>query len=743
MLGRLGGLVGHHPWTTLVAWLVLALSGFLLANGSFGNQSLFERLTSGEPTVPGESQTAVELLDSRSDTGAALTTLLEDVDPADPVLAELVGQARDDLAGADGVQTVADPFAFPAGDPRAQAYVSTGGDAVVVVLVPDGDIAEADVDTAVERLEELVVDVEAQVPGATGTVGGIDQLVEAITGQVEADLRSGELIALPLSLAVMVFVFGGFLAAGIPIVGAVASVAAALASLLGFSYLIDVDSSVVSILSVLGLGLSIDYGLLIVSRYREEARRPLSQLPADARVPRHRHRHSAREQRVDALRRTMTTAGRTVMFSGVTVALSLSGLLLFEASILRAVGAAGLSVVVVALLVALTLVPGLLAIGGDRLLRPGSLRRVPGLRRLSTAFGDVAPATGFFSSLAAWTQRRPWLVAGAVAAVLVALAAPALDIRLRSSGVELLPAGNTQRELFETLDADFPALSAADLTVVLQTTDEQVVADLAEQVADLDDVDAVRAPQVLEDLSVLDVDLTVADASSPEALAVIEEVRALDTGVQTYVTGLAASLDDFTASMVRDAPLAIGVVVVATFVLLFLMTGSLLIPAKALVLNVLSLGASFGVLVLVFQDGYGEELLAFTATGGIEAFIPPLVLALGFGLAMDYEVFLLARIKEMRDAGMGNDEAVRAGLQRSGRIITSAALIIVIVFSGFVTGELLIIKQTGVALATAVAIDATLVRILLVPATMTLLGEWNWWAPAPLRRLHDRFGVSE
>ena len=241
----------------------------------------------------------------------------------------------------------------------------------------------------------------------------------------------------------------------------------------------------------------------------------------------------------------------------------------------------------------------------------------------------------------------------------------------------------------------------------------------------------------------MDVDLDVADASSPQALAVTEELRALDVGAETWVTGLAASLEDFTGSLLADAPLAIGVVVAATFVLLFLMTGSLLIPAKALLLNVLSLGASFGVLVLVFQDGYGEGLLAFTSTGGIEAFIPPLVLALGFGLAMDYEVFLLARIKEMRDAGMGNDEAVAAGLQRSGRIITSAALIIVIVFAGFVTGQLLIIKQTGVALATAVAIDATLVRILLVPATMTLLGEWNWWAPAPLRRLHDRFGFSE
>ena len=728
---------------TLLTWLVVAGSAFTLASGGFGNQSLFDRLTSGEPTVPGESQTATDRLAEASDTGAVLTALMRDVDPADPVLAELVGEARDDVAAVTGVVSVADPFVFPPEDPRAGAYVSTEGDAVVVVVVPEDDIAEADAEAVVERLDRLVDDVEADVPGASGTVGGVDQLIEAITGQVEEDLRSGELIALPLSLAVMVFVFGGFLAAGIPILGAIASVAAALASLLGFSYLVEIDSSVVSILTVLGLGLSIDYGLLVVSRYREEARRPLDELPVDQQVPGHRHRHSAREQRVDALRRTMSTAGRTVMFSGITVALSLSGLLLFEASILRAVGAAGLSVVVVALLVALTLVPSLLAAGGDRLLRPGVVRRVPGLRRVSTAFGDVPPPTGFFSFLAAWTQRRPWLVAGGVSALLVLLTVPALDMQLRSSGTALLPAGNEQRELFDTLDADFPALSPPAVTVVVESTDEAVVAGLVAQVEELPAVDAVRPPRLLDGISVVDVDLTVQDASSAEALAVIEQVRAVDVGAETYVTGLAASLDDFTASLLRDAPLAIGVVVVATFVLLFLMTGSLLIPAKALVLNVLSLGASFGVLVLVFQDGWGEDLLGFTSTGGIEAFIPPLVLALGFGLAMDYEVFLLARIKELRDAGLGNDEAVAAGLQRSGRIITSAALIIVIVFAGFVTGELLIIKQTGVALATAVAIDATLVRILLVPATMTLLGEWNWWAPAPLRRLHDRFGVSE
>jgi RND superfamily putative drug exporter len=236
---------------------------------------------------------------------------------------------------------------------------------------------------------------------------------------------------------------------------------------------------------------------------------------------------------------------------------------------------------------------------------------------------------------------------------------------------------------------------------------------------------------------------TAGPAQSDEARAVVQRVRAVRPAFEIYVTGESAGVADFTAGIAARAPYAIGLVVLVTFALLFLMTGSILVPLKALVMNVVSLGASFGVLVWVFQDGHLESLLGFSSAGGIDVTVPALALAFAFGLSMDYEVFLLARVKECRDHGLGNDAAVVQGLQRSGRIITSAALVVVIVFAGFVAGELLIIKQIGVALAVAVAVDATLVRMLLVPATMTLLGEWNWWAPAPLRRLHDRFGLSE
>jgi putative drug exporter of the RND superfamily len=494
-------------------------------------------------------------------------------------------------------------------------------------------------------------------------------------------------------------------------------------SLLGFSYALDLDASVVNVVTVLGLGLSIDYGLLLVSRFREELR-------------------AQPEESVEAaVGRTLARAGRTVVFSAVTVAISLSGLLLFEADILRAVGAAGVSIVAVALLVTLTLVPALLALAGRALVRPGGVSRLPGLRPVLARFGDIAPEEGAFSAFARQVQRRPLAVLLAGTAVLLLLAVPVTRMELRASGVELLPPSAPARVFFETLGERFPATRPATAVVVADAPPEDVAA-WAQQVRGLDGVSAVDPVQQRGDYAVLSV-RTAGDPVGEQARELVEQLRAQQPGFRTWVTGQAAGQLDFTTALVERAPLAAGVVAGATLVLLFLMTGSVLVPLKALVMNVVSLGASLGVLVWVFQDGHLEGLLGFTSAGGVESFVPPLVLALGFGLAMDYEVFLLARIKEARDAGWSDDEAVVHGLQRSGRIITSAALIIVIVFGGFVAGDLLVIKQTGVALAVAVLIDASVVRCVLVPATMTLLGRWNWWAPRPLRELHARAGLQE
>jgi RND superfamily putative drug exporter len=486
----------------------------------------------------------------------------------------------------------------------------------------------------------------------------------------------------------------------------------------------------------MGLGLCIDYGLLLVSRYREELR-----LHGDLDGGREPDRAALDA----ALERTLASAGRTVLFSAVTVAISLSGLMFFRAAILRAIGAAGVSVVVVALLVALTLVPALLGVFGARLARPGLTQRIWGVRRMTRRLGDVAPEHGNFSRLAHAVQRRPALVVLAVVAVLLVAGSPVLSMHLANSGYQMLPASAPERQLFETVADRFPA--AADPPILVVSTEP--VADLARWAQDV----AAHVPGVAstdpprevgtgtDRVSTVGVRATAGDRGPDvDRLARTLQERA---GPDRYVTGFAAQNAAFLDDIRSRAALAVAVVVLATFVLLFLMTGSVLVPAKALVMNTVSLGASFGVLVWVFQEGHLEGPLRFTSTGGIDTLIPAIVLAFAFGLSMDYEVFLLSRIKELRDAGASNDQAVALGLQRSGRIITSAALVVVLVFAGFATGQLLVIKEMGIALAVAVAVDATLVRMLLVPATMTLLGEWNWWAPAPLRRLHARFGVRE
>ena len=563
--------------------------------------------------------------------------------------------------------------------------------------------------------------VLAGLPGATGEVGGVSSLVRAITTQIETDLRTGEGIALPLSFVLMFFVFGGLVAAGMPVVGAMAAIGGALGALFGFSHLLELDASVVNVVTLLGLGLSIDYGLLTVSRFREE----LTSIAS--RDHDHRRHTFTREDIVAATSRTVATAGRTVLFSGLTVAIALAGLLLFEADIMRAIGAAGVSVVLVALVVDLTLIPALCAVGANRLLPRGA---------------EHSPDDGLFSRLARFVQARPVTVIVLTLAALVALAWPATSMRLVSSGQQLLPRSAPQRVFFDRLASDYPRLSTPDVTVVARAPLGRAQSWATTTLAQLPGVEQASARELSPEVSAVDLQVTGAPTGK-ETDSVITAIRSDRPPFPTYVTGQGASQRDFLDGMASRAPYAVGLVVLATFVLLFLMTGSLVIPVKALVLNVVSLGAALGVLVLVFQDGRLEDLIDFSSVGAIESLIPFLTLAFGFGLSMDYEVFLLARIAELHRTGVPNDRSVALGLQRSGRIITSAALLVIVVFAGFAAGKLLVIKEIGVALVAAVALDATLVRMLLVPATMTLLGRWNWWTPAPLRRWHERHGIRD
>ncbi len=743
VFARLGRIVAHHPRVFALTWLILTVLGYSLAVLGLHGQSLFDRVTTGEPGVPGsESAEGRALLGEQDTSGPSLTLALSHVDPADSAVVAAMQPVRAELAAIPDVASVVDPLALPDGtaNPAAAPLVALDGDGFLVVVEVEPDLPDdrrsAALDAVQDRLDQVPADLSAAAPDATGIVGGTSLIFDEITHQVEADLVRGEIVALPIALVIMVLVFGGFLAAAMPMAGALASIGCGLATVLGLTYLLDVDASIVNVVTVLGLGLSIDYGLLIVSRFREE----LHHLVDDdgGRAARRRRGDGAV---VSAVERTMATAGRTVAFSAVTVAISIASLLVFRPDILRAVGAAGCAIILIAVATALTLVPALLAMAGRRLMKPGLLARVPGARWVLARTADVETEEGAFSRLTGHVQRRPWWVLGGSVVVLGVLALPLGHIELRSSGIELLPASSTQREFVALLADQYPASAAPGIVVVAETSLEDAQA-WASELEDLDDVAAVDPPQPAGSYVQIGVRPATDDPGDAVARSVVHEIRDLEPGFPTWVVGQAASQIDFTAALTDGAWAAALIVGVATFVLLFLMTGSVVLPVKALLTNVLSLAASLGVLVWVFQDGHLEEALGFTSVGGVETYVIALVIAFAFGLAMDYEVFLLARIKELHDGGRPTREAVRLGLQRSGRIITSAAAIIIVVFAGFVTGELLVIKEVGFALAVAVFIDATLVRLLLVPATMSILGHLNWWAPAPMRRLYERLAIT-
>jgi len=744
VFARIGRTVAHHPRTTVVVWLVLAVVGYALAGLGLHGESVFDRVATGEPVVPGsESVVGRDLLTSADDGGASLTLVVGGVDPADPGLTAALDPVRADLVAIPGVVSVIDPLALPDGvaNPAAAPLVATSGTGFLVVVDLEPGLAGTArgdaLDAVAARLAQVPTDLAEVAPAATGIVGGSSLIVHEITSQVQHDLRTGEAVTLPIALVVMVLVFGGFLAAAMPMAGALASIAGGLAVTLGLTYVMDVDAAVVNVVTVLGLGLSIDYGLLIVSRFREELHRVVDDDGG----------RSARRRRGDgpviaAIERTMSTAGRTVAFSAVTVAVAISALLVFSPQILRAIAAAGITVILVAVATALTLVPALLALSGRRLLRPGLLARVPGVRAVLARTMDTSTEEGVFSRLATRVQRHPWRFLGACVAVLLALAVPLGHLELRSSTTGLLPPDSTQRQFVETLAREYPAAAAPAVTVVGQTSLEDGTA-WADELASLDGVASVDPPTPSGSYVVIGVRPGSTDPGGAQARAVVEQIRALDPPFPTWVTGQAAFQIDFVDALQDGAPLAAGIVAIATLLLLFLMTGSFVLPVKALLTNVLSLAASLGVLVWAFQDGHLDGLLGFVSTGGIETYVLALVVAFGFGLAMDYEVFLLARIKELHDQGHGTDEAVRLGLQRSGRIITSAAAIIVLVFGGFMAGQLLVIKEVGFALAVAVLVDATLVRLVLVPATMTVLGPANWWAPRWATRVHAWLGLTD
>ncbi len=582
---------------------------------------------------------------------------------------------------------------------------------------------------AVQMKTYQAISGELGVPGLTTHVGGQIPTELAINDQVKADIGRAEGISMPVLLILLLVIFGSLAAAGLPLAIGAVGILGSFAALRLLTLVTDVSIYSINITTILGLGLAIDYGLFMTARFREELR--------------------SRPSVEDALARTVATAGRTVAVSGVTVAVALAGLMLFPEMFLRSMGYGGVATVVVDMLAALTVMPALLAVLGYRV-NALRIRRSRGGRRMSPpAAGE---ASGAWYRIARSVMRRPVAYVAVIVVVLLALGAPFRSITWGGTDARALPANAAPRVVSEALARDFPVNATTPIEAVVKFAGPGGAAGapaqraaLAGYLTRLQHVPGVVAGEVTGVAGkVARVDLRyAANPESAAARALVERVRAVPppAGAQVYVGGATAQLVDELASLGHTLPWMALVVVLATFLLLFLAFGSVVLPVKAIVMNALSLTATFGAIVWIFQEGHLSGLLSFTPTGTIDPTMPILMLAIIFGLSMDYEVFLLSRVRERYDVTGDNTAAVASGLQRTGGIITSLALLLVIVVGAFSASGITFIKLMGVGMIIALVVDATIIRVLLVPATMRLLGRANWWAPRPLRRLYARYGI--
>jgi putative drug exporter of the RND superfamily len=710
MLARLARFAIRRRRTVITGWVLLLVVGFAVGGSVFGR---LETQGLAPPENAESLSTSRRLVDGSEARGPRVVGVYDGVAADDPVFTAEVRRAVAELAAVPGVGRVLDHVSTPSPELRA-----TDGRAVALVV----EMKPLHQPGAQGRVESVLRSVRAPTVLMTG-----DDLVDDEFGtQAEEDLQRAELLTLPILLVLLVVLFGGVVAAGLPLLVAVSGLAGTLLVLLGLSELGEVSVFAVNVASMLGLGLAVDYGLLVVSRFREERRTAGPAL---------------------AIERTMVTAGRTIVFSGLTVAVSMAALLVFDDVFLRSMAAGGIAVVLVALVAAVTLLPALL-MSGSRWIRPARARLRGG--------NAVDDDTGFFARLSGVVQRRAVPIVAVVAVGLAALGMPFLRAHFEEPDARFLPTSSDSRRVADLMDARFPASTRTDPIVVVADVDRGSPA-FAAYVGRLRGLPGVLSVAVGEGHAAAGESLRPGHAGRPAVARVVPEgrtqgrtatglvatIRNLDAPFPTAVAGEAAELVDTERAVVARLPLSLGLLAAATLVLLFLLTGSVVVPVKALLMNVLSLGATFGSLVWVFQDGNLAGLLGVDQAGALDIATPLLIFATAFGLSMDYEVFLLSRIREAYIETGDNDRAVAVGLQRTGRIVTSAAVLVVVVFLGFMAGGFLSVKQAGLGLGLAVLLDATVVRMLLVPATMKLLGGWNWWAPEPLRRFHERWGGWE
>ena len=701
MLTRLANAGAGHPKRILLLALLFTLvagavggpvAGLLSSTGDFddpGSQSVaaqhqIERATGGQAS-PGVIAVVATPAGATSPAGRIATariaaTLRRDPSVASVVSLRLTGDKR--FVARDGTST------FVAATLKAGA---------------DGQATARRLETAFAGRSDV-------------RLGGAAIAGKQSSEQITSDLGRAELLALPLLLVLSLLFFRNGRAAAMTLALGMMAILGTFLAMLGINEIHGLSIFALNLVIGLGLGLSVDYSLFMVNRYREEL---------DARGP-------GRE----AIVATMRSAGRTIAFSSLTVAAALISLVVFPLNFLQSMGIGGATVALVSAAVALTVTPAFFALWGEKL--------QPRSRRSRAADAGAVDAQGRWYRLSRAVMRRPGLVAAVTGALMVALAFPALRAEWTGVDATVLPTSQSARVVADTLQRDYPDAEATPTSVVVSAprSDGAKVAAYANGLSAIPGVTRVEGPRSL-DADTWEIPVTAdGRAVLPRAQDVVREIRSAGAPFPVAVGGSAAQFTDQQAGITAGLAPAILLLAGSTLVILWLMTGSIILPVKALIMNALTVGAALGLLTLVFQDGRLEGLLAFTSQGGIESTDFLVVAVLVFGLSTDYGVFLLARIKEARDGGLPDREAVAVGIERTGAIVTAAAILLAVAIGAFVTSEVVFIKQIGFGVAAGVLIDAFVVRALLVPSLMALLGRWNWWAPTPLRLLHRRIGIA-
>jgi RND superfamily putative drug exporter len=686
---------------------IFAILFFLLA-GALGG-SVAERLDPyGADDPATESVEARERLQDAGLRVPAVIAVVQDAPVSEPatrarVLAMERGvRARPDVASVSGYY-----------ETRSPAFVSEDGQSTYFAVA-----LKATDDKEMQEVGAEIADELSARPGVV--VGGFAVATEQVNKQVEKDLKMAEMLAFPLLFLLSLLFFRSLVASVLPLmIGGLAIVGTFLILRLASEFG-SISVFALNLTTALGLGLAIDYSLFIVSRYREEIAKTGPGLAA--------------------MRRVLATAGRTVFFSSLTVSAALASLLVFPQRFLYSMGLGGALVALFAALISLTVLPAVLTMLGHRVNAgaPKFLRR--------RAEADARPdSQGFWYRLSRFVMRRPLPVATLSALLLIVMGLPFLGIKFNTVDPTVLPDEASAHRTYDLVSEEFPPYHDSPIWIAVEGGGPAAAARTAVVVRRVEGVAEVAPAQRLGNGVTAVAAISASPFASDASQETVKAIRELPEppGATVRVSGATADFIDFQSSLASHMPIALAIVIVATLVILFLMTGSVILPIKSLIMNFLNLSAVFGLLVLIFQDGRLEGFLDYSSPGAIEQTMPILLFAVAFGLSTDYAVFLLSRIKEARDHGASDSESVAIGLERTGRIVTAAALLFAVAMGAFATSQIIFIKENGVGTALAVLIDASIIRALLVPSLMELLGKWNWWAPAPLRRFHERFGISE